>query len=81
VVEVSDTTLRLDRKRKLSVYARAQIEEYWIVNLVDRQLEVHREPALKPSPHYGDISYFKPGDSVAALGAPHHPVPVAMLFD
>ena len=45
VVEVADATLRLDRTRKRTIYARAGIPEYWIVNLIDRQLEVHRTPS------------------------------------
>src|SRR6266853_670905 len=38
VVEVSDTTLAYDRGRKASLYASASIADYWIVNLIDRQL-------------------------------------------
>ena len=44
VVEISDTTLAFDRGRKQEIYAWARIAEYWIVNLVDRVLEVYREP-------------------------------------
>src|SRR5262249_38816140 len=44
IVEVSLTTLRHDRGRKASLYARAGIADYWIVNLVDRQLEIYRDP-------------------------------------
>jgi Uma2 family endonuclease len=44
VVECSDTTLRLDRTLKLRVYARAGIPVYWIVNLLDRTIEVHSDP-------------------------------------
>jgi hypothetical protein len=41
IVEVSETTLRFDRGRKGSLYARSGIADYWILNLVDRQLEVY----------------------------------------
>ncbi|MDW8106761.1 MAG: Uma2 family endonuclease, partial [Armatimonadota bacterium] len=44
VVEVADTTLPYDRGRKLRLYARHGIPEYWIVNLRERVLEVYREP-------------------------------------
>jgi len=44
VVEVSESSLALDREHKGSVYARARVADYWIVNLVDRVLEVYREP-------------------------------------
>ncbi|MEX0828764.1 MAG: Uma2 family endonuclease [Nitrospirales bacterium] len=48
VVEVSDTTLPLDRNRKRPIYARAGIPEYWIVNLSDHCLEVYRDPITLP---------------------------------
>ena len=44
VVEVAEIRLALDRAHKGSLYARARLPEYWIVNLVDLVLEVHREP-------------------------------------
>ncbi len=44
-VEVAESSLEFDRERKGSLYARAGIEDYWIVNLVDRVLEVYRDPA------------------------------------
>jgi len=36
-----------------SLYARAGVAEYWLVNLRDRRLEVHREPARQPEAPYG----------------------------
>src|SRR5436190_16797854 len=44
VVEVALSSLRLDREHKGSLYARAGLGDYWILNLVDRVLEVYREP-------------------------------------
>ncbi len=44
VVEVADASLQFDRTRKRPLYARHDLPEYWIVNLVDRQLEVHWGP-------------------------------------
>ena len=44
VVEVAESSLEFDREQKGSLYARAGIEDYWIVNLIDRVLEVHRDP-------------------------------------
>ena len=44
LVEVSDSTLSQDRGKKLSGYARARIPVYWIINLVDRQVEVFSRP-------------------------------------
>ncbi|MGC4046030.1 MAG: Uma2 family endonuclease [Armatimonas sp.] len=44
LIEVSDSTLQTDRSVKSPLYAEAGISEYWILNLQDRQLEVHRTP-------------------------------------
>ena len=45
VVEVSASSLRLDRQIKQYVYAENGIPRYWIVNLVDFQIEVFEDPA------------------------------------
>src|SRR5712664_3324390 len=42
VVEVADSSLRLDRRLKAELYARNRLPEYWTVNLTDAVLEVHR---------------------------------------
>jgi Uma2 family endonuclease len=53
VIEVAHSSLQFDRRDKGSLYARAGIEDYWIVNLVDRVLEIHRDPGADPSAVYG----------------------------
>src|SRR5712691_6423915 len=63
IVEVAQSGLRLARGRKAVVYARNRITDYWIVNLVDRVLEVHREPA-RPGPARRAWGYA----GIAALG-------------
>jgi Uma2 family endonuclease len=52
LVEVADSSRGYDQTLKASVYAAAGIPEYWIVNLPDRRLEVHRSP----KPAIGDLS-------------------------
>ncbi|MEM9919751.1 MAG: Uma2 family endonuclease [Bacteroidota bacterium] len=44
VIEVADSSLEKDRQVKGPLYAKAGIPEYWIINLSDRQIEIHREP-------------------------------------
>ena len=44
VVEVAESSLQYDLKEKAPLYADARIPEYWVVNLVERVLEVHRRP-------------------------------------
>jgi Uma2 family endonuclease len=58
--------VRLARGRKAAAYARARIPDYWIVNLVDRVLEVHREPA-RPGParrHWGYAAIAAPAEGI-----------------
>lgn len=84
IVEVADATLRFDRSAKASLYARSGIADYWVVNLVDRVLEVRREPVAAPKARYGH-SYattimLRSGEHVTPLAAPHATVPVADLL-
>jgi Uma2 family endonuclease len=79
LVEVSDTSLALDRGLKLSAYAREGIPVYWIVNLVDRQVEVYTNPG--PS-GYGTRQDFKPGQQVPVViaGQQCAPIPVDAIL-
>jgi Uma2 family endonuclease len=84
IVEVSDTTVSYDRRRKGSLYARAGIADYWIVNLVRRQLEVYRAPipdASRPYGHrYSSRSDLLPGSSVSPLAFPNVTLAIADIF-
>lgn len=84
VIEVSDTTLRYDRGAKASLDARAGIADYWIVNLVDRQLEVRRQPLPDGSQAFGfgytQETILAPADSVTPLAAPQARIAVADLL-
>ncbi|MGE3808289.1 MAG: Uma2 family endonuclease [Gemmataceae bacterium] len=65
LVEVSDSTLNRDRTDKGRLYARAGIAVYWIVNLVDRQIEVYTDPTgPDPVPAYRIRQEFGINDSV-----------------
>ncbi len=84
VVEVADSSLRFDRRRKQSLYARGGIEDYWIVNLVDRLLEVYRDPAPDPAGvygwRYGSVSRCTPPATVTLLALPTVHIAVADLL-
>jgi Uma2 family endonuclease len=65
VVEISDTSLRDDRKLKARIYARAGIAVYWIVNLVDSRIEVHTNPTgPDPAPSYRERAEYRDDDPV-----------------
>src|SRR5215510_6961317 len=76
-------SLRADRILKARLYARAGIEDYWIVNLVDRVLEVHRAPTGPRSGRraaYGEVRRIAPSEFAAPLAAPSATIAVADLL-
>jgi Uma2 family endonuclease len=84
VVEVAAPGLALARGRKAAAYARAGIADYWIVNLIDRVLEVYREPA-RPGPArrdwgYAAIETLGAAAAIAPLAAPSASIRVADLL-
>jgi Uma2 family endonuclease len=84
IVEVSDSTLSYDRNRKGSLYARSGVQDYWIVNLVQRQVEVYRAPIPDASRRYGHRYSSRvdllPGAGVTPLALPGVSIPVADLL-
>jgi Uma2 family endonuclease len=84
VVEVAESSLAFDRLQKGSLYARAGIVDYWIVNLVDRVLEVYRHPAADLTAPFGwryvSVERLRPPDAVTPLGVPTAAIPVAALL-
>jgi Uma2 family endonuclease len=64
VVEVSDTSLARDRGEKCDNYAKASIPVYWIVNLVDRQVEVYSDPV---DGGYTVEQVYKPGEDIPVM--------------
>ena len=84
VVEISETSLALDRTHKGGLYARAGLSDYWIVNLPDHSLEVYRDPEPDPAAPFGwryrSASVMEPRASVTALALPDRHIRVADLF-
>jgi Uma2 family endonuclease len=74
LVEVAETSLAYDRTDKASLYAKLGIPDYWVLNLIDRQLEVRREPVVDASQLYGfryaQVIILKPGDHISPLAKP-----------
>jgi Uma2 family endonuclease len=77
LVEIADTTLRLDRGRKREAYARAGIPEYWILNLPKRQLEVCRDPFQT---RYRSVTTHGEDEQVTPLASPGSMIRVADLL-
>jgi Uma2 family endonuclease len=84
IIEVSEKTLAMDRTRKLALYAKNSIQDYWIVNLVDWQLEVYRQPTRDTASRHGyayaEKCVLQLGQEVSPLARPAARINVAELF-
>ena len=68
LVEVADTSLEQDRGLKKRAYARAGIPVYWIVNLIDRQIEVHTGPTGPAAePTYAQRRDYGPAEMIPVV--------------
>jgi Uma2 family endonuclease len=68
LVEVAESSLWQDRGTKARIFARAGIPYYWIVNLVDNQVEVYSDPTgPTDAPTYRQKQIFGPTDSVPLI--------------
>lgn len=66
IVEVADSSLARDRE-KAKLYAAAGVLEYWVVNLVDHLIEVHREPG---GAGYARVTVHARGDHLRLVSFP-----------
>jgi Uma2 family endonuclease len=84
IVEVSLSRLGFDRERKGSLYARAGIADYWIVNIPDRRVEVYREPVPDGAApfgwRYGRAVTLGLAERVSPLAAPAAAITVGDLL-
>jgi hypothetical protein len=83
VIEVADSSLLRDQRDKTRIYARGGILWYWIVNLVDRRIEVYGQPSGPTAvPAYQSFQTYQPGDDLAIVldGVVAGTVPVAELL-
>ena len=79
VVEVAGDSLPLDRQAKATLYARAGIPEYWIVNLAETTVEAHRDPDTATGAYRARV-VISSEDAVVATSVPGLRVDVADLF-
>jgi len=77
VVEVSDTSLRFDLRNKATLYARVGIEEYRVVDIVDRRILVHRRPE---SDGYAEVIEYAETEPIAPRSRPESSILVANLL-
>jgi Uma2 family endonuclease len=84
LVEVADTTLVYDREQKGSLYARAGVPDYWVMNLPEERLEVFRDPIPSPGSPYGwayrTVLHLRAGDFISPQAIPQTSVAVIDLL-
>ena len=70
VIEVADSSLLRDQRDKTRIYARGNILCYWIVNLVDRRVEVFTQPSgPTPLPAYQSLQTYQSSDAIPSFWA------------
>ncbi len=83
VIEISDSSVEEDREMAFD-YASAQVPDYWLLNMRDRQIEVYRDPISDPSAplgyRYAFHRVFLEADVVSPLARPDISVAVATLL-
>jgi len=67
VIEISDSSLAFDLTTKARLYARAGIEEYWVLDVAGRRLIAHRSPV---SGNYTSVVAYGENEMIAPLAAP-----------
>lgn len=67
VIEVAESSLAYDRGTKAPLYAAMGVPEYWIVNVRDGSIEVHREPDAE---RYGRVTTHRRGEAIALARFP-----------
>jgi Uma2 family endonuclease len=77
VVEVAESSLTYDRTTKEGLYAQAGIVEYWVVNLIDKELVVYRDPA---GSRYRSMQTLTGGNTVTPVEFPDVTIAIADLL-
>src|SRR5271154_3867052 len=78
VVEISDSTLGFDLTMKAELYARAEIVEYWVIDVAARRLIAHRDPS---DGLYRSITAYGEEESVSPLASMHNEFRVQDAFE
>ncbi len=84
VIEVADTSLQTDLTEQAERYATAGVTDYWVLDIVNRQLIVLRDPAPLPeglgATAYRDQKTYAPTERIAPLAAPQGSILVSDLL-
>jgi hypothetical protein len=62
VIEVADSTVRTDRTIKRAAYAVSGLDEFWIINIAERQLELHLTANVQTG-HYQQVVIYSEAET------------------
>jgi Uma2 family endonuclease len=83
IIEVADSSLEYDTTLKASLYARAGILDYWVIDLKQSVIIVHRSPCAMPDRplHFGysDMKTYQAHETIFPLALPETAIPVSEL--
>lgn len=68
IIEVADTSVEVDRRVKLPLYAKASIPEVWLANLPEDRIEAHSEPVNRV---YQRVRIAKRGERLSSESVPN----------
>ncbi len=82
IIEIADSSLQFDQETKLSLYAEAGINHYWICNLVDNNLEVYQNSfkSDKVNYNYRSKQIFLPDETVSIPGFDNLSLDLSKVF-
>ncbi len=73
LIEVAESSRATDLRVKLPLYAQTGIAEYWIVDLIDRVIRIHREPTPEG---YSITALARPGERIELSAFPNESLAV-----
>lgn len=77
LIEVAHTTFVTDREEKAPIYARANIAEYWILDIIARQVYIFRNPS---NGGYQSETVLNQDAALAPLAFPEIEISFSQLF-
>jgi Uma2 family endonuclease len=77
VIEVAASSLRKDRRIKAPLYASSRVAEYWIVNVMERNIEVFRD---SDGTAYRTTSVHELGETLSLVAFPDVTIPIRSVF-
>lgn len=77
LIEVAESSLENDQRRKIPLYALNEVAEVWLVDLLRQRLEVYRDPARDG---YHTVQRLHRGDRIAPQAFPDFEIEVAAIL-